>query len=189
MTTTRTRRCCAPARAFRRLSELPGRPAVLVACHPVKNAHRDNLIPRGGSSFLNEIDGNLTIWRHDALATIHTQGKFRGPLFEPVTVEFETVTCDALKEASGRLIPTVVAKSVSPLRASDLQRETEHREQRALAIIKANPLVSVRGLADSLGCAASTAHAVLKKLKAEKRVKRRARKLMLADEGEEVLNG
>jgi Mn-dependent DtxR family transcriptional regulator len=83
----------------------------------------------------------------------------------------------------------VVARSVSPLRASDLQRETEHREQRALAIIKANPLVSVRGLAESLGCAASTSHAILKKPTTKKWVKRRAKKLMLTDEGEEVLNG
>jgi len=33
----------------------------LVNCHPVKNASRDNLLPMGGSAFLNEVDGNLTL--------------------------------------------------------------------------------------------------------------------------------
>ena len=31
-------------------------------CHPVKNAAKDNLLPRGGGQFLNELDANLTLW-------------------------------------------------------------------------------------------------------------------------------
>jgi hypothetical protein len=33
---------------------------VVVNCHPVKNATADNLLPAGGGTFLNEVDGNLT---------------------------------------------------------------------------------------------------------------------------------
>jgi len=37
------------------LTFLPGKPAVLVNCHPVKNASRDNPLPMGGSAFSNEV--------------------------------------------------------------------------------------------------------------------------------------
>ena len=47
-------------RTLRPLTTMPGEPCVIVACHPVKNASDDNLIPRGGGAFLNEMDGNLT---------------------------------------------------------------------------------------------------------------------------------
>src|SRR5437773_3967246 len=47
------------ARMLRTLVKMPGSPTVLVLCHPVKNATRDNLLPRGGGAFLNEVDGNL----------------------------------------------------------------------------------------------------------------------------------
>jgi hypothetical protein len=39
---------------------IPGKPAVIANCHPVKNATADNLLPAGGGSFLNQVDGNLT---------------------------------------------------------------------------------------------------------------------------------
>ena len=51
-------------RTLRPLITMPGEPCVIVACHPVKNATDDNLIPRGGGAFLNEVDGNLTAAHH-----------------------------------------------------------------------------------------------------------------------------
>jgi hypothetical protein len=50
------------ARLLRELTFLPGKPAVVVPSHPVKNASKDNLLPVGGGAFLNEVDGNLTLW-------------------------------------------------------------------------------------------------------------------------------
>ena len=48
---------------FRSLTEHhPNRPAGLIVAHPIKNASRDNLLPRGGSAITNELDGNLTAW-------------------------------------------------------------------------------------------------------------------------------
>jgi hypothetical protein len=44
----------------------------------------------GGSAFLNEVDGNLTLWATaERQMTLHWQGKFRGPEFEPMTFELE----------------------------------------------------------------------------------------------------
>jgi AAA domain len=63
-----------------RVTFLPGKPAVLVNCHPINNAPpRDNLLPMGGSAFLNEVDGNLTLWATaERQTTLHWLGKFRG---------------------------------------------------------------------------------------------------------------
>ena len=44
-------------RTLRTLTSCPGNPAVVVLSHPTKNAAHDNLIPRGGGAFLNELDG------------------------------------------------------------------------------------------------------------------------------------
>ena len=65
---------------------MPGRPAVLVATHPTKHADDTNLLPRGGGAFLNEVDGNLTLWADEEqnATTLHWQGKFRGMSFSPI---------------------------------------------------------------------------------------------------------
>ena len=56
------------AQNLRRLVELPGRPTVITPTHPVKNAAKDNLLPRGGSGYLNEVDSNLAQWCEDLFA-------------------------------------------------------------------------------------------------------------------------
>ena len=65
---------------------MAGRPAVLVATHPTKHADDTNLLPRGGGAFLNEVDGNLTLWadQEQNATTLHWQGKFRGMTFCPI---------------------------------------------------------------------------------------------------------
>jgi hypothetical protein len=62
------------AKMLRRLQSLPGSPTVIAACHPVKGAQNDNLIPRGGGAFLNEMDGNLCAYKTDMVVTMHHQG-------------------------------------------------------------------------------------------------------------------
>ena len=65
------------ARRLRQLSNAASRPTVIDLCHPAGSA--DNLVPRGGSSFLNEIDGNIRISRNNSVVTIKTDPeKYRG---------------------------------------------------------------------------------------------------------------
>jgi hypothetical protein len=101
------------ARRLRTLVKLPGEPCVLIACHPVKNAAADNMVPKGGGSFLNEVDGNLTGAKTDSVVTLHWQGKYRGPDFAPIPFQLHTVTTELLKDSKGRLIPSVVAVPLS----------------------------------------------------------------------------
>ena len=67
--------------SLRPLTLLPGQPSVIVAFHPIKNATESELIPYGGGSILNEIDGNLTIWKDGPCKLYHN--RLRGPEFEP----------------------------------------------------------------------------------------------------------
>lgn len=97
------------ARMLRTLTTLPGGPCVLVLCHPVKHVTEPSqLLPRGGGAFLAEIDGNLTLWKHDGiLLDLHHTDKLRGPGFEPISLRLETVTTTRLADKKGRIIPTV----------------------------------------------------------------------------------
>ena len=55
-----------------------------MTCHPTKNPDMDNLLPRGGGAFLNEMDGNLVAIKNNSVVTVHWHGKFRGPDFAPI---------------------------------------------------------------------------------------------------------
>ena len=104
------------ARLLRRLSFLPGKPAIIIPSHPVKNAAKDNLLPLGGGAFLNEVDGNLTLWSDaERQTTLHWQGKFRGPEFEPMTFRLDTVTSEKVVDVNGVCLPSVVALPVSEI--------------------------------------------------------------------------
>ena len=59
-------------RVIRRVAAFDAKPAVIMPAHPVKNATRGNLTPKGGSSLLNEVDGNrfgVNIIPHTAART------------------------------------------------------------------------------------------------------------------------
>jgi hypothetical protein len=50
----------------------------------LRPATADNLLPAGGGSFLNQVDGNLTAAKTDNTTELHFQGKFRGVDFAPL---------------------------------------------------------------------------------------------------------
>ena len=98
------------ARMFRSLTTLPGKPTVLVLTHPAKLVKRkDDLLPRGGGAFTNEVDGNFIAWKDDDLTEFHWRAKLRGPEFDPIAFELAPVTAERLKDSKGRPIVTVLA--------------------------------------------------------------------------------
>lgn len=119
------------ARMLRTLTGLPGGPCVLALCHPIKYAAGpDQLLPRGGSAFLNEIDGNLTAWKRDEdLVELHHTGKLRGPGFEPITFRLDKITAPTLLDSKGRMLPTVRAVAIGEQeeakRADDVRKDED----------------------------------------------------------------
>lgn len=137
------------ARDLRALTvQIESKPALVVNCHPVKNASKDNLIPMGGSALINEVDGNLTLWADgEGQTTLHWQGKFRGPEFEPMTFKIETAFSDRVVDSDGRRMPSVVAGPMSDMEIEMVTASSESDENVLLAIIGHNKGASVAAMA------------------------------------------
>jgi hypothetical protein len=109
------------ARTLRRLTlEVPGNPTVVALCHPVKNAAKGNLLPRGGGAFLNELDCNLTLWSESQgeVTELHWQGKIRGPDFPPLAFSLRPVPTGYI-DRKARPVMTIVAEPMSEEAAAD----------------------------------------------------------------------
>jgi hypothetical protein len=141
----------AHAQMLRTLVKLPGQPCILANCHPVKNATPDNLIPRGGGSFLAETDGNLTSAKDDLTVEVHWQGKFRGPDFAPLAFLLKSVTHQDLKDSKGRLIPTVIATHLTEAGQEEIAKVARSNEDRLLAEIDRDGKASWAEYAKQLG--------------------------------------
>jgi hypothetical protein len=128
-------------RRLRRLTRVLGNPAVVVPAHPIKGASQGSLVPYGGGAIVNEVDGNLTLWRARRAVKLHWQTKIRGPNFQPVLFHFRDCRCDEVRDAKGRriIMPLLVpggeerepsarpATNQRPLRSNTEQRNEEDR--------------------------------------------------------------
>ena len=133
------------------ISVIPGKPAVVANCHPVKNAASDNLLPAGGGTFLNQVDGNLTAAKSDSTTELHTQGKFRGVEFAPMHFLIKTVTHQGVKDSRGRLIPTVICEWISDKEKENLAAQKVSDEDAVLKIIGDDPKATQPSIAIKMG--------------------------------------
>ena len=132
----------AHAKRLRSLTLLPGGPCVMVLCHPTKNAKDDELIPRGGSGFVNEVDGNCALRRSGDAVSGEKQGKFRGPSFSPFSFELVTIwDHPQIVDSDGLPMPTVVAR---PISTAELHRVEEIDSKDDVAVL--NVLCAHRGI-------------------------------------------
>jgi len=177
------------ARLLRELTFLKGKPAAIALSHPVKNAVRDNLIPMGGSAFLNEVDGNLTLWAgNEKQTTLHWQGKFRGPEFDPMTFELAEEICETVKDAEGRLLPSVVAKPMSGEAVAASEEIAEKDEDRLMRALYEKPKEPFEKLATKLGWKKRRVQTLIERLHADKLVvQKRNKKYALTDKGKEEI--
>jgi hypothetical protein len=127
------------ARMLRTLVEIDGGPTILVLSHPVKNATPDNLIPRGGGAFLNEVDGNLvltTVSETPKVVDLHWQGKFRGPEFSPIPFMLTPGTSEKIKDSKKRLIWTVTARPLSAEERATAESQGQGNQDKLLSAMK-----------------------------------------------------
>ena len=142
------------ARLIRALfTALPGKPAVLVACHPIKNAKENQLSPRGGGAFLAEVDGNFTVTAEDdETIEMHWQGKLRGPGFDPITLRLlRDVTCEQCKDTKGRPLRTAIVEPMTSEEAVAKVATRREDQDTLIDVMALNPYSSIRDWADFCG--------------------------------------
>jgi hypothetical protein len=140
------------ARMLRALTTLPGSPCVLVLCHPIKHAETPaQLLPRGGGAFLAEMDGNLTLWKHDEILVELHHGKIRGPGFEPIMFKLERIETSDLLDAKGRRLPTVRAVAITQSDEDSQTKKTRDDEDHVLAVLLKNADASIAEIAIANG--------------------------------------
>lgn len=140
------------ARTLRSLAAVDGNPAVTVLSHPTKHAARDNLLPRGGSAFLNELDGNLTLWSATMgeVTTLHWHGKIRGPDFSPLHFKLQTIWTGH-DDAKGRPFNTIIARPMDEEEAADHNKQGLANEDVVLKAMADQPGISMAATARIIG--------------------------------------
>lgn len=130
------------ARFLRSLCELPGGPCVLALAHPTKRANDDDLVPKGGGAFLNEVDGNIAVRRSGMTIALEALGKFRGPDFDPVYLELGVIEDHPrLRDSKGRPMPTVVARPMSQDGMAIREKQASRDDETVLKALAEHPRV------------------------------------------------
>jgi len=169
----------------RSLTTVKGNPAVIVACHPTKSASKDNLLPRGGGGFLNEVDGNLTVWRDGEVVTLHHHGKLRGAPFDPIQFKLLPIELNGIKRRNGKPVRSVTVQWIDDAAAATLDRGRAQDEDRLLYALLHHPNESQAGWASICGWRSkATVHAVLQRLAADKLVTKYRSRYKLTEAGE-----
>jgi hypothetical protein len=137
------------ARTSRKLTEIEGEPTVIVGCHPIKSG--ENLLPRGGGAFLAEVDGNLTCRKiSDEIIELHWSGKYRGATFEPVVFEIKTITSERVKDAKGRLVPSVMVRLTDNDAVDSVEEREADDQEQLLLLLDITPGLSQSKIAEAL---------------------------------------
>ncbi len=180
------------ARMLRALTLLPGGPCVLVLCHPTKGAKTiEEMIPRGGGAFINEVDGNIGLAKGDGgVIGAQVVGKFRGPEFTPLHFGLHSVRDHPrLVDRKGKQRTTVIAQPVSDAGVAAVSMASEQDDIRLLRDIYTHPRDTHRDRAPRLGCSHTTVGRRIEKLAKRKLVDDSGLTVRLTAKGQKELNG
>lgn len=182
-------------RSLRSLCELPGNPAVLMLAHPVKNAAKDNLLPRGGGALLNELDGNLTLWSENLgeITSLHWQGKIRGPDFDAIAYRYRLVPTGKV-DKRGRDDMTIIAEPIDDFEAASHAAQAVANEDAVLVHLNRSPEFSLAQIAQACGWVNDDgvpekwkAQRAIAKLRKDGLIKQFRGKWIITDAGKKVL--
>lgn len=175
-------------RRLRSLTQIFGNPAVLIAAHPIKNAPESTLIPYGSGAILNEVDGNLTLWRGDTgIVTLHWQGKIRGLDFKPILFRTELLDSPDILDSEGRRMRLPVLYPASETAVADREHEQENTDLMLLQAMRDNPQATVDELGKVIGRAKSSVTSRLQRLARQKLVEKLLKRWCLTSKGAKAL--
>jgi hypothetical protein len=140
------------ARTLRGLIDCPGNPALMMLCHPTKNASRSNLLPRGGGAFLNELDGNLRLWSESQgeVTELHWCGKIRGPDFSPLDYQLRSIPTGFI-DRRNHPVMTIIAEPMSEEAVADHAKQALANEDVVLRALHNQPGMSWAKIAREAG--------------------------------------
>lgn len=175
------------ARRFRALSELPQKPASIVIAHPAgKRPDRENIVPRGGSAFGNELDGNFTVWAEpDGTQIFHHSEKHRGAPFEPINFVMEEREFEDLVDSKGTPLKLKFCRQQLQLEQMNAAKKRDDADRRIIEILDGDPKATVRSVAEKLRMSRSAAGRQIQKMQDDKLIKKKARKWVITTEGRE----
>jgi hypothetical protein len=131
------------------IDTIAGGPTIIVTCHPIKNYDLDNLLPRGGGAFLNEIDGNLVAIKpaDSMIVELHCHGKLRGADFAPIPFQLTAGTSEKLKDSKGRNIVTVTARHITEDEQTTAMNRNRSEQDQLMRAMHDHPGASIAQLA------------------------------------------
>lgn len=178
------------AHKVRNMANTSTRPAMLIIAHPAgKIPSKDNLVPRGGGAFLNEIDGNLTVWSGDSSQqTLHHSQKFRGAGFDPVEFVMQIHEFSHLTDINGVPLKLPVSRPEVGAERADREQRSEQLLRRFLEALERGTNLSLRDMASQFGITRYRAETIIATARDEKLIKRYAKKWTLTDGGREFLD-
>lgn len=163
-------------RRLRPITRLPGLPTVIVPAHPNKAIDKaEELVPYGGGSIMNEVDGNLTLWRDAAGVLTLSCNKLRGPHFEPLKFRIEAPTFDTIRDDDGDPMSIPVALPITAEEAARDEVQARSVREEVLLVVVAEPEGNTRTWGEKLHCSKTTITNHLKALAADKQVKQDAK--------------
>jgi hypothetical protein len=178
-------------RRLRPLTQIAGQPSVIVAAHPVKNASEENLVPYGSGAILNEIDGNLTLWKkpETGLVALHWQGKLRGLEFEPAHFRFEISGCPEILDAKGREVRLPTMRPATEQSADDRERQEIDTDKALLQAMIDSPGAAIREYAGMTKLSRSAVSRKLQRLARGKLVDQVLGQWTITEKGRKAVQG
>jgi hypothetical protein len=174
------------AQSLREFTTLPGKPSVLVACHPVKNPTKDNLEPYGGGSTMNEFDGNLTLWTDGGVIELH-HNKVRGPEFAPIHFRIEKIGSPEILDNKGRQPQLPVLRRMAEQSVDERAKADNDIARALLKQLRDNPSGTQKEWAAAIGRAPSLINGKLQKLRRDALVESTLGSWSLTPKGKKVL--
>lgn len=175
-------------RRLRSLTQIFGNPAVLVAAHPIKNAPESNLSPYGSGAVLNEVGGNLTLWRGDTgIVSLHWQGKIRGLDFKPILFRTELLDSPDILDSEGHRVRLPVMFPAGETAVADREREQENTDIILLKAMLDNQQATVDELGKVIGRAKSSVSSRLNRLSKQKLVEKSLNRWCITSKGVKAL--
>jgi hypothetical protein len=153
----------------RELTRLPGFPAVVALCHPIKRPeNQEQLLPRGGSGYNNTIDANLTIWRTDDGTLEFSHLKIRGLGFETIKFGLEEIEDESFRDDDGDMTGYLVAVERTDADQASAARKGKETEDRIMAVLIEDGAMRNQQIAARTGIDKATVSRAMKRLLALK---------------------